>query len=141
MTFPHPGSWPTQDEVRLRNQEIVTVGISTTSHDSRLKHYVVPLVHHTLGGVPHAAVLCCPAKQAMERAWFYGLRMVAHYADLSNLVRIHALSKGAWEAWVHGKHSEAFYDLNQLVTLDWIKGIASRPSALASTTGALHAIW
>ena len=55
----------------------------------------------------------------METAgWFYGIRMIAHYVDLSVPIRVHVLSIKAWEAWAHGKHVGHFYDLIQLVTWD-----------------------
>lgn len=59
-----------------------------------------------------------PGHQTLERAWFYGLRMAAHYINLSTQVKIHVMSTRAWEAWVQGKHGHQFHDLEQLVTID-----------------------
>lgn len=67
-----------------------------------------------------------PGKQTLERAWFYGLRMAAHYIGLSTQVKIHVRSTRAWEAWVHGKHSHEFHDLEQLVTIDQRKQVNSQ---------------
>ena len=95
---------------------MVTIGIAPTSADPRLKHFVVALVHHTLvdGELMRkgAVTTVLPGKQSTDRAWFYGLRLIAH---LSNWTR---KCKYAWEAWVHGRRSDVFLDLNQLVTHD-----------------------
>lgn len=48
------GSWTTQDEARMYNSDVVTIGIAPTSTDPRLKHFIVALVHHThIGGEPY----------------------------------------------------------------------------------------
>lgn len=97
-----------RDEVRPRNSDVVTIGIATTSKDPRLKHCVVALVHHThIGGELYrqgAVITVLPGKQSMERAWFYGLRMVAYYVDLTGIVKNTCFvsasmgSLGSWEA-------------------------------------------
>ena len=33
-----------------------------------------------------------PGKQSVARAWYYGLRVIAHYVDLQSMVRVHVLS-------------------------------------------------
>lgn len=106
------GSWTTLDELTIRTRDAVTIGIAATSADASVRHCVPSL----LGRWAIAAVL--PGKQTQERAWYYGLRMVAHYVDLNTPVRIHVLSVKAWEAWVQGKHQDLFSDLSQLVTWD-----------------------
>lgn len=66
------GSWTTQDELRLKKQEVVTIGISTTSKDVRVRHFVVAIVHHVLLGgqlYRQGAVITVPGK-TWERAWF-----------------------------------------------------------------------
>ena len=55
---------------------------------------------------------------------------MAHYVDLNTPVRIHALSVRAWQAWVHGKHQDTFFDLSQLVSWDQ----RQRVRALSVTT-------
>ena len=116
------GSWTINDEVRLGDHDMVTIGIAPTSHDPRLKHFVVALVHHThLNGDlfrKGAVTTVLPGKQSIERAWFYGLRLIAHYLDLSKKVVVQVLSVRAWEAWVKGRRAETFFDLNNLVTAD-----------------------
>ena len=100
----------------------MTIGLSLTSSDPRLKHYVVAIVHHTLidGQLYRkgAVATILPGRQSLERAWFYGLRMIAHYVDLQLQIKVQVLSTRAWEAWVHGKHQESFFDLNELITHD-----------------------
>ena len=106
--------------MKVSNTSVFTIGIATTSKDPRLRHYVVALVQHAglgqelyrLGVV--ATVL--PGHQSLERAWYYGLRMAAHYINLSTQVKFHVLSAKAWEAWVQGKHGYIFHDLGSLVT-------------------------
>ena len=44
------GSWTTHDELKLKRQEVVTIGISTTSKDVCVRHFVVAIVHHVLLG-------------------------------------------------------------------------------------------
>lgn len=116
------GSWTANDEVRLSGIDVVTIGIAPTSTDPRLKHFVVALVHHTMvdGELMRkgAVTTVLPGKQSADRAWFYGLRLIAHYVQLDMQVRVQVLSRKAWEAWVHGRHSDVFLDLNQLVTHD-----------------------
>ena len=116
------GSWTIHDEVKLVGHEVVTIGIGLTSADPRLKHYVVAIVHHTAFNGQlfrkGAVTTVLPGHQSMDRAWFYGLRMIAHYVDLHLQVKVQVLSIRAWEAWVNGKHKERFYDLNSLVTPD-----------------------
>lgn len=101
---------------------MVTIGIAPTSGDPRLKHFVVASVHHTLidGEMfrKGAVTTVLLGTQSMERAWFYGLRLVAHYVDLRHQVVVQVLSTRASEAWVHGKHGEVFPDLINLVTHD-----------------------
>ena len=116
------GSWTGLDEITLQPHDAITIGISTTSSDSRLKHYVVTLLHHTLfAGEMYrmgAISTALPGKQTVARAWYYGLRMIAHYVDLQSMVRVHVLSVKAWQGWVKGRHHETFYDLAELVTWD-----------------------
>ena len=101
------GSWTIHDEVRLHGTDVVTIGIASTSADPRLKHYVVATVHHTLvdGELYRngAVTTVLPEQQSIDRAWFYGLRLIAHYVDMQMQVRVQVLSTKAWEAWVHGK--------------------------------------
>lgn len=56
---------------------------------------VVALVRHTnVGGELYrqgAVIAVLPGKQTLERA-FYGLRMAAHYVDLSSMLGIQVLS-------------------------------------------------
>lgn len=96
--------------------------LAATSADPRLKHYVVAIVHHTLVGNElyrkGAVTTVLPGHQTLDRAWFYGLRLIAHYFDLRMQVRVQVLSTKAWEAWTHGKHNDVFLDLNQLVSID-----------------------
>lgn len=40
------GNWTYQDEVKVSNVAVFTIGIAATSKDSRLRHYVVALVNH-----------------------------------------------------------------------------------------------
>ena len=114
------GSWTIHDEVKLVGHEVVTIGIGVTSADPRLKYFVVAIVHHTAFNGQlfrkGAVTTVLPGHQSLERAWFYGLRMIAHYVDLQMQVKVQVLSIRAWEAWVNGKHHERFYDLNSLVT-------------------------
>ena len=116
------GSWTLHDEVRLQGIEVVTLGIAPTSSDPRLKYFAVALVHHTLvdGELYRkgAVTTILPGKQCSDRAWYYGLRLISHYVDLQSPVRAHLQSRKAWEAWVHGRHSDTFYDLQSLVTHD-----------------------
>ena len=116
------GSWTMQDEVILQEHDKVTIGIAMTSKDVRLKHFVVALVHHTqVDGELYrkgAVTTVLPGIQSMERAWFYGLRLMAHYLDLSKKVVAQVLSVRAWEGWVQHKHKEVFHVLNNLVTHD-----------------------
>ena len=116
------GSWTVHDEVKLQGPEVVTIGLGLTSSDPRLKHYVVAIVRHTLidGQLYRkgAVTTVLPGRQSLERAWFYGLRMIAHYVDLQIQLKVQVLSTRAWEAWVHGKHKESFFDLNELITHD-----------------------
>ena len=116
------GSWTGLDEITLQPHDAITIGISTTSSDSRLKYYVVTLLHHTLfAGEMYrigAISTVLPGKQTVARAWYYGLRMIAHYVDLQSMVRVHVLSVKAWQGWVKGRHHETFYDLAELVTWD-----------------------
>lgn len=79
-----------------------------------------------------AVTTVLPGKQSLERAWFFGLRLTAHYVDLTRQVKVQALSTRAWEAWVHGKHRHTFFDLNKLVTADQrsrIKSLDHEPEA------------
>ena len=116
------GSWTGLDEITLQPHDAITIGISTTSSDSRLKYYVVTLLHHTLfAGEMYrmgAISTVLPGKQTVARAWYYGLRMIAHYVDLQSMVRVHVLSVKAWQGWVKGRHHETFFDLAELVTWD-----------------------
>ena len=116
------GSWTVRDEVRLQGIDVVTIGLSQTSADPRLRHFVVAIVRHTLvdGELYRkgAVTTVLPEQQSTDRAWYYGLRMLAHYVDLQMQVRVQILSTKAWEAWVHGKHAETFHDLQALVTHD-----------------------
>ena len=59
-----------------------------------------------------------PGAQSLERAWFYGMRLMAHYLDLSKKVVVQVLSVRAWEGWMKSKHREVFHDLSNLVTHD-----------------------
>ena len=116
------GTWTTQDEASIRHSDVVTIGIAGTSTDARLKHYAVSIVHHTqIGGQlcrQGAVVAILPGKQTWERAWYYGLRMAAHYVDLQQRLVLHVQSTRAWEAWQNGKHSDLFHDLRGLITWD-----------------------
>ena len=116
------GSWTVHDEVVLQDNEKVTIGIASTSTDVRLKHYVVAVVHHAqVDGALYrkgAVTTVLPGAQSLERAWFYGLRLMAHYLDLSKKVVVQVLSVRAWEGWMKQKHREVFHDLRNLVTPD-----------------------
>ena len=95
------GSWTVRDEVRLHGIDVVTIGLSQTSADPRLRHYVVAIVHHTLvdGELYRkgAVTTVLPEQQSTDRAWYYGLRMLAHYVDLQLQVRVQILSTKAWK--------------------------------------------
>ena len=73
-----------------------------TSGDSRLRRYVVTIVHHTIFAGEMfrmgAVTTVLPGKQTQDRVWFYGMRMVAHYVHLSIPVRVHVSSVKAWNA-------------------------------------------
>ena len=88
----------------------------------RLKHYVVALVHRAqVDGVLYrkgAVTTVLPGAQSLERAWYYGLRLMAHYLDLSKKVVVQVLSVRAWEGWMKHKHREVFHDLSNLVMHD-----------------------
>ena len=116
------GSWTVHDEVKLKGPEVVTIGLGLTSSDPRLKHYIVAIVHHTLidGQLYRkgAVTTVLPGRQTQERAWFYGLRAIAHFVDLQTQLKVQVLSTKAWEAWVHGKHKESFFDINELIARD-----------------------
>ena len=116
------GSWSTHDELALKRQEVVTIGISTTSKDVRLRHFVVAVVHHVLiGGQLYrqgAVITILPGTQSWARAWYYGIRMVAHYVNLQQPVVVHVSSTTAWEAWTQSRHREVFFDFNDLISLD-----------------------
>ena len=116
------GSWSTHDELRLKRQEVVTIGISTTSKDVRVRHFVVAIVHHVqLGGQlfrQGAVITVLPGRQSWERAWYYGVRMVAHYVDLQSPLVVHVSSTRAHEAWTQYKHKDVFHDLQNLISLD-----------------------
>ena len=116
------GSWTGLDEITLQPHDAITIRLATASRDSRLKHYVVTLLHHTLfAGEMYrmgAISTVLPGKQPVARAWYYGLRMIAHYVDLQSMVRVHVLNVKAWQGWVKGRHHETFYDLAELVTWD-----------------------
>ena len=116
------GSWTTHDELQLKRQEVVTIGISTTSKDVRVRHFVVAIVHHVqLGGQLYrqgAVITVLPGRQSWERAWFYGIRMVAHYVDLQMPLVVHVSSTCAHEAWTQYKHKDVFYDMQNLISLD-----------------------
>ena len=116
------GTWTTQDEARIISPDVVSIGISSTSTDCRLKHYAVAIVHHTqIGGQLYrrgAVVAILPGTQSWERAWYYGIRMVAHYVDLHQRIILHVQSTRAWEAWQQNRHAEVFHDLRELITLD-----------------------
>ena len=116
------GSWTGLDEISLRGHDALTIGIATTSADSRLRYYVVTILHHTIfGGEMYrmgAISTVLPGRQTRDRACYYALRMIAHYVDLTNMVRVHALSVKAWQAWVKGHHYDQFHDLANLVTWD-----------------------
>lgn len=90
-------------------------------------YFAVAMVHHTLlGGQLYrqgAVVAILPGRQTWERAWFYGLRMIAHYVDLQQRVVVHVNSARAWEAWTQRKHRDNFHDLQELITLDQYKRI------------------
>lgn len=131
------GTWTAQDEAQIRHPDVVTIGIAGTSSDVRLKHFAVSIVHHTqLGGQlcrQGAVVAILPGKQTWERAWFYGLRMIAHYVYLQQRQVIHVQSKRAWEAWQQGKHADLFHDLRDLITWDQkqrIKALCISPKQL-----------
>ena len=98
------GSWTGLDEITLQPHDAIT------------------LLHHTLfGGEMYrmgAISTVLPGKQSVARAWYYGLRMIAHYVDLQSMVRVHVLSVKAWQGWVKGRHHETFHDLAELVTWD-----------------------
>ena len=108
--------------MNLQDTDKVTIGVATTSKDVRLKHFVVALVHHAqVDGVLYrkgAVTTVLPGAQSLERAWFYGLRLMAHYLDLSKKVVVQVLSVPAWEGWIKQKHREVFHDLSNLVTHD-----------------------
>ena len=116
------GSWTGLGEITLNAHDAVTIGVATTSKDSRLRRYVVTILHHTMfGGEMYrmgAISTVLPGRQTIERAWYYGLCVIAHYVDLTTMVRVHVLSVKAWQAWVKGKHYDQFYDLANLVTWD-----------------------
>ena len=80
------------------------------------------IVHHTqIGGQlfrQGAVVAILPGAQSWERAWYYGIRMVAHYVDLHQRIILHVQSTRAWEAWQHNRHAEVFHLLRELITLD-----------------------
>lgn len=100
---------------------MVTIGIAPTSSDPRLKHFVVAIVHTLIDGELYrkgAVTTVLPGHQSTDRAWFYGLRLISHYVDLQVQVGVHVMSTKAWEAWVHGKHVDSFYDLQSLVSHD-----------------------
>ena len=40
------GSWTGLDEITLQPHDAVTIGIANASKDSRLRHYVVTILHH-----------------------------------------------------------------------------------------------
>ena len=116
------GTWTAQDEARIEHPDVVTIGIAHTSTDVRLKHYAVSIVHHTqLGGQLYrqgAVIAILPGKQSWERAWYYGLRMIAHYVSLQQRLVVHVQSTRAWECWQQNKHAEVFHDLRDLITWD-----------------------
>ena len=93
------GTWTTQDEATIRHPDVVTIGGAGTSTDARLKHYAVSIVHHTqIGGQLYRQAIL-PGKQTWERAWFYGVRMAAHYVELQQRLVLHFQSTRAWEAF------------------------------------------
>ena len=65
-----------------------------------------------------AVITVLPGRQSWERAWFYGVRMVAHYVNLQTPLVVHVSSTRAHEAWTQHKHKEVFYDMQDLITLD-----------------------
>lgn len=99
-----------------RVSDAVALGIAPTSTDPRLKHFAIALVHHThFGGElfrKGAVTTVLPGRQPLERAWFYGLRLIAHYVDLERPVKVQVLSTRALAAWLHGKRRQVFHDLN-----------------------------
>lgn len=97
--------------IQLKGLETMTIGIATASGDSPVRHYIVTIVHHTMFAGEMfrmgAVTTVLPGKQRQCRSWYYGMRMIAHYVDLSVPVRVHELSVKAREAWVHGKHLDS----------------------------------
>ena len=116
------GPWTVHDEVRLHGIDVVTIGLAPTSADPRLKFFVVALVHHTMidGELYRkgAVTMILPGHQSADRAWYYGLRLISHYVDMQLPVRAHVQARKAWEAWVNGRYTADFYDLQCLVTHD-----------------------
>ena len=117
------GSMTELDAIQLTSHhQTMTIGIATTSADARVRHYIVTIVHHTIfaGEMFRMGAISTvlPGRQTQARAWYYGLRMIAHYVDLTVPTRAHVLSVKAWQAWVSGRHHEHFYDLAGLVTWD-----------------------
>ena len=98
------GSLTELDAIQLKGHETMTIG--TTS--SRLCT------------TPSSRERCFGWEQSQQccRAWYYGLRMIAHYVGLTTPVRVYVMSVKAWQAWVMGKHQEHFFDLSSLVTWD-----------------------
>ena len=109
------GSLTELDAIQLKGHETMTIGIATTSGDSRVLHHTIFAGEMFRTG---AISTVLPGKQSQCRAWYYGLRMIAHYVDLTTPARVYVMSVKAWQAWVMGKHQEEFFDLSSLVTWD-----------------------
>ena len=88
------------DAIQLKGHETMTIGIATTSGDSRVRHHIVTIVRHTIFAGEMfrmgAVLTVLLGKQSQCRAWYYGLRMIAHYVDLTTPVRIYVMSVKAW---------------------------------------------
>ena len=131
------GTWTTHDEARIHHPDVVTIAVASTSTDARLEHFAVAIVHHTqIGGQLYrqgAVVAILPGKQTWERAWMYGLRMIAHYVDVRQRQVVHAQSTRAWQAWQHGQHKDSFHDIQTHVMHDQrmqIKALCINPKQL-----------
>ena len=116
------GSMTELDAIQLTGHQTMTIGIATTSSDVRVRHYIVTIVHHTIfaGEMFRMGAISTvlPGKQTQARAWYYGLRLIAHYVDLTVPTRVHVMSVKAWQGWVMGKHQDHFFDLAALVNWD-----------------------
>ena len=104
------GSWTGCEKIALQDGDKVVIQVQATAKDSRLKMYVVSLVHYNATNERQGVLNgIAPGKQQPARAWLYALLMLANHISTSTTV--HVKNGAAFQAWQETRVAKGLEDI------------------------------